>query len=79
MKNYDDFGDGKYDYMGIQKRIPLHAKKAEEFQKKEDGFNARSHARACLALCATAGMIGTAACRRAQAVLVALGPGGTGE
>lgn len=42
---YDDFGDGKYDYIGMAERIPIHAAKAEEFLAIGDLCNAGSHAR----------------------------------
>lgn len=69
---YDDFGDGKYDLMGVAKRIPLHAQKAEEFLAKGDKANAASHARAVISLGAQ-GYIGTDPYVRAQEVLRQLG------
>lgn len=65
---FDDFGDGKYDYIGIAQRIPLHAAKAEQFLAAGDVFNAASHARAVLSLGAQ-GFIGTLPYERAQKVL----------
>ena len=70
--NYDDLGSGKYDYMGMGKRIPIHAKKAEDFLKKGDDFNAGMHAGKCRDLCSTVGMIGSSFDRRAEAVLLSL-------
>jgi hypothetical protein len=67
-KGYDDIGSGKYDYLPIGKRIPIHAKKAEEFLKKGDFFNARIHAGKCHELCAR-GWIGTEPYKRAAKVL----------
>jgi len=49
---YDDFGDGKYDHLGIARRVPLHALKALKFLKVGDLFNALAHAKACLWLSA---------------------------
>lgn len=65
---YDDFGDGKYDYLGIAQRIPLHADKAEEFLAKGDQCNAEAHAKTVKSLGA-AGYIGTPPYVRAEAVL----------
>lgn len=58
MKTYDDLGDGRYDYLGVDKRIPLHAKKAREFLEVGDLFNANQHAGKCVSLCAR-GWLGT--------------------
>lgn len=64
----DDFGDGKYDYLGVDKRIPLHAQKAEEFLAQDDLYNAEAHAKKCMSLAAT-GWLHTEPYRRAEAVL----------
>jgi hypothetical protein len=69
MDNYDDMGDGKYDFLGISERIPLHADKAEEFSKEGDRFNAVGHALACVSLCAR-GCLGTPPYLKAVRVLI---------
>lgn len=66
--NYDDFGDGKYDYLGVDKRIPLHAQKAKEFFLAGNFFNAGQHARTVISLGAT-GWIGSLPYLEAQNVL----------
>jgi len=68
LPKYDDLGSGKYDYLPIATRIQLHAKKAEEFLKKDDIFNATMHAGKCCELCAH-GWIGTEPYKRASKVL----------
>lgn len=45
---YDEMGREKYLYLGIDKRMPIHYKKAKEFFAAGDLFNAKQHARAYL-------------------------------
>ncbi len=66
-KFQDDMGDGRYDYLPVAERVPLHADKAEGFERAGDWFNATMHAMSCLSLGAR-GWIGTGPWRRAEAV-----------
>jgi hypothetical protein len=68
----DDLANGKYDYIPVAERVPLHASKAEGFLQIGDHFNAAAHAREVLKLGAE-GWIGTPPYVRAQEVLKALG------
>jgi hypothetical protein len=73
-ESYDDFGDGKYDHMGRDKRFPLHVEKAKEFLAHGDKFNAGSHARAALMIGAK-GYRGTNLYLEAQNILREIGDG----
>lgn len=68
---YDDIGTGKYDYLGISERVPLHANKAEQFLAKGDLWNAANHAGYAIHLSAR-GFIGTPPYVRAETVLKAI-------
>lgn len=63
----DDIGSGKYDYLGIAERVPLHAAKAYEFFLQGDLYNAQQHAKKCISLCAQ-GYMGTEPYKKAVGI-----------